>query len=607
VPLSSIRLSTSRLSTSRLSSTRRTLLAGVLAALAIATLGPRSTSPASAVPTTSGTLSATSSGTLSSTSSSAPSTNSNWTVYHHDALGSGVDSSGVTLTGAHPAWTSPALDGALFGEPLVEGSVVFVATENDTVYALAAASGAVVWSTHLGTPVPSSQLPCGDITPTLGITGTPVIDPARSEIFAVADEEINGAPAHTLVGLGLASGNILLNQNVDPPGASTPALLQRTGLNLSNGNVVFGFGGNYGDCSTYHGWVMGVPEAGGTVQSFEFDAASGEHEGAVWMGGAAPEVDASGNIWLAAGNGSVESAGAQYDNSDSVVELSPQFQLAQIFSPSNWPSDNANDRDLGSSSPVLLGSGLVVQAGKSQTGYLLDMTHLGGVGGQVAAVSGICNGDVDGGHAVSGTIAYLPCVTGVIALRVAATTISVVWTTPSGAGGPPIVVDGMVWSISRSGQLVALDPNTGAVVQQFALGSEANHFPTPAVGDGLLLAPSANQVHAFAGTPTTTTTTTPPSTSSPSTAPSATTGPSHHGGASSGGLGAGALAGIAAGGLVAILGVGALVLRRRRHLRARTLGPSGDPHAGPLAGPDAGPPAGPLAGPHEGSPPSNPR
>ena len=59
---------------------------------------------------------------------------------------------------------------------------VFVATENDTVYALSASTGAVVWSTHLGTPVPSGSLPCGDITPTVGITGTPVIDPSRAEI-----------------------------------------------------------------------------------------------------------------------------------------------------------------------------------------------------------------------------------------------------------------------------------------------------------------------------------------------------------------------------------------------------------------------------------------
>ena len=57
------------------------------------------------------------------------------------------------------------------------------------------------WSTHVGTPVPSGSLPCGDISPTVGITGTPVIDETRGEIFVVADELVNGSPAHELVGL----------------------------------------------------------------------------------------------------------------------------------------------------------------------------------------------------------------------------------------------------------------------------------------------------------------------------------------------------------------------------------------------------------------------
>ena len=74
----------------------------------------------------------------------------------------------------------------------MSGGRVFAATENDTVYALSASTGAVIWSRHLATPVPASSLPCGDIGPTVGITGTPVIDPARGEIFVVADELVNG-------------------------------------------------------------------------------------------------------------------------------------------------------------------------------------------------------------------------------------------------------------------------------------------------------------------------------------------------------------------------------------------------------------------------------
>ena len=114
------------------------------------------------------------------------------------ATGSGVAAAVSSVTLSSRAWTSPTLDGQLYGEPLVSGGRVFVATENDTVYALSATNGAVEWSSHVGTPVPSGSLPCGNISPSVGITGTPVIDEARSELFVVADELVNGSPAHEL-------------------------------------------------------------------------------------------------------------------------------------------------------------------------------------------------------------------------------------------------------------------------------------------------------------------------------------------------------------------------------------------------------------------------
>ena len=115
---------------------------------------------------------------------------------------------------------------------------------------------------------------------------------------------------------------IELTQDVDPPGADPAALLQRTGLTLDAGQVVFGMGGNYGDCSSYRGRVVAVREGGGTPTYFTVDAAAGESQGAIWMGGAAPAVDGSGNIWVSVGNGSVYSASRAYDDSDSALELS---------------------------------------------------------------------------------------------------------------------------------------------------------------------------------------------------------------------------------------------------------------------------------------------
>jgi PQQ-like domain len=422
---------------------------------------------------------------------------SNWPVYHHDALGSGFDPNGTNLSPATPAWTSAVLDGAVYGEPLVQAGRVVVATENDTVYTLAANTGAVLWATHVGTPVPSGNLHCGNISPTVGITGTPVVDPGRGEVFAVSDEAAGSEAQHYLVGLDLYTGAVLLHQAITLGSDDQLDQLQRTGLALDNGNVLAGFGGNDGDCGNYNGWVTAVPEGGGAQQAFE--VAAGGHQGAVWMGGGAPEVDGGGNIWFATGNSSATSSGDAYDNSDGVIELSSSLHLLQAFAPSTWTSDNAGDADLGSASPALLSNGLAFQAGKSQTGFLLNQAGLGGIGGQRQTVGSLCSGDVDGGTAVSGATVYEPCGSGVVAVATAPpNNANVLWHTNTGSGGPPVVAGGLVWTIGGS-TLNGLDPNTGNQVQHFSLGGEANHFPTPTVADGLLLAPSSDRVHAFDG------------------------------------------------------------------------------------------------------------
>jgi len=419
-----------------------------------------------------------------------------WTVYHGDPLGSGVDTSGVSFSSATSAWSSPALDGQNYGEPLEATGRVYVATENDTIYALAANTGAVLWSNHVGTPVPSGDLPCGDISPTVGITGTPVLDVGRGEIFAVADELDGTAPTHVLVGLNMYTGATVLDENVDPPGQAPSAILQRTGLNLSNGNVLFGYGGNDGDCSTYSGWVGSVPEGGGTPGYYK--AVPIGNDGAVWMGGAAPEVDAAGNIWVATGNGS---SSTPYDFSDSVLQLSPGLARTQYFAPSNWSFMNSHDQDLGSTAPAILSNGTALQVGKNQLAYLVDQSNLGGNTGLGIASTSVCPGAIaGGGDAVVGSVVYVPCENGLQAVQTSASpaSVSVLWTDASGAGGPPISAGGLVWSIGGN-SLYGISPSTGATVEQLTVGSQANHFPTPSVGDGLLLAPASNQVIAFAG------------------------------------------------------------------------------------------------------------
>ncbi len=506
---------------------------------------------------------------VSTTTTTSPSAAA-WTVYHQDVAGGGVAAPVAGVTTTKRAWTSPPLDGKLYGEPLVSGNLVYVATENDTVYALSSSSGAVVWSTHVGAPVPSTMLPCGDISPDVGITGTPVIDPARSELFVVADELRDGTPVHRLVGLDTTSGRVELTEGVDPTGSTPSALLQRTGLTLDAGQVVFGFGGNYGDCAAYRGWVVGVAESGGTPSDFAVDAAPDESQGAVWMGGGAPAVDSAGDIWVGVGNGSVTSPSHAYDHSDSVLELSSTLSLLQFFAPRSWATDNAHDLDL-STVPALLPGGQVLEAGKSRIAYLLDGGHLGGIGGQTASLATGCQDDIDGGVAVVGTTVYLPCLAGIIAVRATAAPagVRVLWSSGTG-GGPPIMAAGLIWTIGQDGMLYGLSPTTGAVRQSVSIGVVANHFPTPSVGDGLLLAPTADSVVAFTAapvspTPTTTTTTT------AATATTATTAPldlgSDAGSSSGGGLSNGKVAVIVIGSLAAVAFVGAWVIgrRRRRH------------------------------------------
>ena len=215
-------------------------------------------------------------------------------------------------------------------------------------------------------------------------------------------------------------------------GAKPAALLQRTGLALDANQVVFGFGGNYGDCSAYRGWLVGVNESGGTPVDFAVDSGSGESQGAIWMGGAAPEVDSHGNLWVGVGNGSVTTAGHAYDDSDSVLELSSSLHLLQYFAPTSWASDNAHDFDL-SMAPALLANGQVVASGKSAHAYLLNGSHLGGIGGQAAELESVCGDDVDGGTAVMGTTVFIPCLSGIVALQVGSPAgLQVLWTSRTG-------------------------------------------------------------------------------------------------------------------------------------------------------------------------------
>ena len=427
---------------------------------------------------------------------------SDWTTFDQNGLRTGVDASGAPFSPATPAWTSPVLDGSLYGQPLVATGRVYAATENDTVYSLAADTGGVLWSHHLATPFNPSTVPglCGDITPTVGITSTPVIDSARGEIFVVAAVQVPGGSSHHLFGLDLFTGATLLDEVIDPASVAAPAYeLQRASLALTAGRVVIGFGGNDGDCGTYHGLVISAPEDGSAPSAFVVAGLPGDNQGAVWMGGAAPVIDARGDIWVSTGNSAHTSSNSAYDDSDGVLELSPTAALLGYFAPSTWYSDNATDADLGSTAPTLLPNGLAFVVGKSRTAYVLHQASPGGIGGQVASTANFCNSDPDGGSAqLNGTV-YVPCGDGLRAVTPTTAAPTALWK-QGAAHSSPVVAGGQVWSMG-GGTLYALDPTNGHVQASFAVGNPATHFPAPAAADGLVIAPSSDQLHAFATAP----------------------------------------------------------------------------------------------------------
>jgi outer membrane protein assembly factor BamB len=453
--------------------------------------------------------STTASATKSQSAPRASSFDSNWTTYHGNAEATGVDPVKTALRPLRRAWTSSVLDGQLYGEPLVAEGRVIAATENDTVYAMAARTGRILWSRHLAKPVPSTDLPCGDIAPNVGITGTPVIDVKRREVFVDADTLVHGPSAsggveasHRLFGLDLFTGKVELNERAMPDaGEDQLAQLQRPGLALDNGRVIIAYGQNTGDCpgpnGPAHGYVVSIPEQGGPLDYFQIG--SGRDRGAVWMGGSSPVVDPHGDVYVASADGYDLGAGQPYDHSDAVLELSPTMHLKSIFYPADWQKLSADDLDLGTGDPVLV-DGFVLQVGKTDTAYLLRQGHLGGKEGEITSHP-VCSGDPDGGHAVKNSVVYIPCPNGVTAVKVSTKPphLRQLWTDNDGAAGAPIIADGLVWTIGGDSAVHALNPANGKQVASIPFGGSANHFPTPSVGDGLLLLPGTDQVVAFMG------------------------------------------------------------------------------------------------------------
>ena len=441
-----------------------------------------------------------------------------WPTYHKDAARTGLDSTAPAfMNSVNQQWAHTGFDRSVYAEPLVYGTMVLVTTEGNTVYALDAATGGLLWSKNYGTSVPGGQFPCGNINP-VGVTGTPVIDTVSGTMYFVAMvwDGTNGTSIHyQLEAINLnASGTELWSRTIAPTDATytfDPLIEgQRSALSLASGNVYIPFGGRAGDCGNpntgvdYRGWVVGAPVSGtGSLLSFPLPTGIGDGAGGFW----APSgnaLDASNNLYITSGN--TRGTGT-FDYGNTVFKLSPTLTISDYFAPPNWAALNSSDQDVGSVGPTLLGNNLLFQVGKKGVGYLLDITNLGGTNHMTARFSAqVCNNTNDaafGGVAYSAPYLYVPCNDHLetLVVNTGATpsfTKTGGWSGPAGSIGPPIVAGGLVWTIGwNNSRLFGLLATTGDVRVSVALPQTPMHFSTPAYGDGMIFVPDGTQLLAY--------------------------------------------------------------------------------------------------------------
>jgi len=307
--------------------------------------------------------------------------------YHNDLAGTGQNLKEYALTPANVNSStfsqlfSCPVDGAVYAQPLylanlLVGSttrnVVFIATEHDSVYAFDADSPSCLqlWKTSFlaaGVTTMSwndtGPIPTNDVFPEIGITSTPVIDPATSTIYVEAKTKESvgtgcstGAPCfvHRLHALNITTGAEKFGGPVviSAPNFVSLRHFNRPALLLVNNTIYIGFG-SHGDIPNWQGWLFGYDPAT-LAQKFVFSTSnptSGNNGASLWSSGAGPAVDAGGNLYVTTGNGSYDGT---VNFSESVLKISPTGSLLDWFTPFNRSVLDANDIDMGSAGMIIL-------------------------------------------------------------------------------------------------------------------------------------------------------------------------------------------------------------------------------------------------------------
>jgi len=369
-----------------------------------------------------------------------------------------------------------SVDGQVYAQPLIAGGRIYVATEDNSVYAFST-GGKLVWKRHLGAPVPGGDLPCGNIDPS-GITSTPVVEGNR--LYSVAF--LASGHRHELFGLRLSSGRVAVRANVDSP---NPLVEQQRGALLAaHGRIYVPYGGLFGDCGPFRGYVVSTTDSGGGRIAYHTPST----EAGIW---APAGISAqSGTLLVATGNGGAGALGDQ----NSVVRLTAGLRRVAFWAPADWAGLSAGDVDEGSLAPLPVSGGRVFQIGKDGVGYLLR-SGLDGVGGQQFSAP-VCSGGAFGADAYRAPLAIVPCGGSLYGLRVEGSRFGVAWHSSAG-GVAPVIAGNSVFALTRDGTLEQLRFTNGRTISSTRVGSGSTSFPAPAAAGHTLVAPSGRAIVVF--------------------------------------------------------------------------------------------------------------
>lgn len=431
------------------------------------------------------------------------------------------------------------LEGAVYAQPLyVPGAtgaraLVLAASEANEVAAFDAATGAAVWRRRLGAPVPLSSLPCGNIDP-LGVTGTPVVDAATRTLYLDAMVTPDGGTTkqHLLFALGVDDGAVRPGWPLDVGQVARAGDVrfdaavqnQRGALALVGGTLYVPYGGHFGDCGDYRGWLLAVPVANPQAARAW---ATGARGGGIW--GPSGVASDGASVFVATGN----TFGARsWSGGEAILRFPAGTALpdapADFFAPPDWKDLDAHDTDLGGTGPIVLDvpgtppARLVVGLGKDGKIYAVDRTRMGGIGGALASAtvssSSIINAaaaytTVQGTYVVfrgAGTGCPEGRSGGLTAVRIRPgppPSVTTAWCAPLDGRGSPMVTttdgrsEAVVWVVGAEGdeRLHGFDGDGGAAVA--GAGGEAlgrvRRFQTPILAGGRIYVAVDGGVRAF--------------------------------------------------------------------------------------------------------------